>query len=720
MRRLSIALVSCMGLMLGATVWAGKVDTWRQSTAADFEKGKTKQTVISDRGQIRLSRELRPWSDLTAAFVWDLVEDKDGNVFAATGEEGKIFKITPDGTASLLYDSDEQHIFTLALAPDGTLYAGTAPGGLVLKVTADGKATTHFKTGKNYVWKLVLDPKGTLYAATGTKAEVFKINPDGTGSSLYAARQNHMLSLALAKDGSLFAGSDGEGLIYKITPQGKAFVVYDAQQDEIHTLLATDDGTLYAGTSSPAQPTPGRPPGGLIQPPPPPGTAPTGSSGAFESSGKAESPTQTQTGQSSSTRPAAEGAQSGSTSVQRAQPGQNAVYRIAADGSVREVFQDRVLVLTLAQQNQKLLVGTGQQGQLFDLDDAARERSEIAKLDHGVITCMLRRSDGSVLIGAGDPGKLYSLTTTYATKGTFESQVFDAGMISRWGAIRWNGDTPEGTKVSLAVRSGNTKTPDDTWTDWSVEQVDPQTAVVPCPASRFVQFRATLESARADLTPTLRAVTVRYMTLNQPPEVTKVEIPDVGEGDGSTRQSKLKLKWEAKDPNNDELEYTIYIRKEGWKAWVKLPEKLTKKEYDWDTDSVPDGLYRIRIEAADRADNPPESVLTASRESALFTIDHTPPVVEVKTGESKPGEVAIEVHATDALTRVVGASYSIDSSPWTKLFPIDQIFDSKTESFRFAPADLKPGNHVVTVRVVDGAGNVGTGDMVFTVEQKNP
>jgi hypothetical protein len=716
MRKFTIAVVSGLVLSIVTTVWAGKVDTWRQSTAADFEKGKTKQTVISDRGQIRLSRELQPWSDLSAAFVWDVVADKEGNLFVATGEEGKIFKVSPDGKATVLFDSDEQHVFTLALAPDGTLYAGTAPGGLVLKIGADGKAATHYKTGKSYVWKLVLDPKGTLYAATGTKAEVFKINPDGSGSSLYAAKQNHMLSLALAKDGHLYAGCDGEGLIYKISPQGKAFVMYDAQQDEVHTLLAADDGTLYAGTSSPAQPLPGRPPGGLLPPPPPASGSPGGGGGAFESSAKSETSVQVQSGQAPSTRPASEGSQSTSTTVQRAQPGQNAIYRISTDGSVREVFQDRVLVLSLAQQNQRLLIGTGQQGQLFDLDDVSRERSEIAKLDHGVITCMLRRPDGSIVIGAGDPGKLYTLTTTYAKKGTFESQVFDAGMISRWGAIRWNGDSPEGTRISLAVRSGNTKTPDDTWSDWSVDQVDGQTATASCPPSRFIQFRASLESSQAELTPTLRAVMIRYMTLNQPPEVTKIDIPDVGEGDGSSRQAKLKIKWEAKDPNNDELEYTLSIRKEGWNAWVKLPEKLTKKEYDWDTDSVPDGLYRVRVEAADRVDNPADSVLSAVRDSAIFTVDHTPPAVDVKSADAPPGQVAIEVRGTDALTRIVGASYSIDSSPWTKIFPIDQIFDSKSETFRFAPSDLKPGSHVITVRVVDGAGNVGTGDLVFAIE----
>ncbi len=702
-----------------ATALAGKVDTWRQQTPQDFEKGKTKGVVISDRGQIRLSRELKPWSDLAAAFVWDMVQDKDGNLFVATGEEGKIFKVTPDGKSSLLFDSDEQHVFTLAIAPDGTLFAGTAPGGLVLKIAADGKQTTHFKTGKSYVWKIVLDAAGTLYAATGTKAEIFKIAPDGQGASLFAAKQNHMLSLALAKDGSLYAGCDGDGLIFKISQQGKAFVVYDANQDEIHTLLAADDGTLYAGTSQPAQQLPGRPPGGLLPPPMPGSGIPGASGGGFESSTKSEksdAPTKTQTGTTPSTRPASDGGQASSASTQRPQPGQNAIFRISPDGSVREVFQDRVLVLSLAQQNQRLLVGTGQSGQLFDLDDQNRERSEIARLDHGVITCMTRRPDGTVIIGAGDPGKLFTLTTGYAAKGTFESQVFDAGMISRWGAIRWQADAPDGTTVTLAVRSGNVKSPDDTWTDWSQEQIDPQTATVPCPASRFIQFRATLASARAELSPTLRSVMVRYMTVNLPPEVTKVDVPDVGEGDGSSRTAKLKIKWDSRDPNNDELEYTLSIRKEGWKGWVKLPDKQTKKEFEWDTDSVPDGYYRVRIEAADRADNPPDSMLTGSRESALFAVDHTPPGVEVKASDAKPGEFVCEVRGNDSLTRIVGSSYSIDSGSWTKIFPVDQIFDSKSETFRFTLADLKPGSHVVMVRIVDGAGNVGTGDLVFAVE----
>jgi sugar lactone lactonase YvrE len=713
MRKLMTAASTMLFVLIAASAWAGKVDTWRQNSTADFDKGKYHRTVATDRGQIRLSRELKPWSDLSAAFVWDLAHDKDGNLYAATGEEGKIIKVTPDGKSSVLVDTDEQHVFSLAVAADGTLYAGTAPNGLVLKITPDGKSATHFKTGKNYVWQLALDPQGVLYAATGTKAEIFKIMPDGTGASFYKAKQNHMLSLALGKDGSLYAGCDGDGLVYRINPQGKGFVVYDANQDEIRTLALADDGTLYVGTSSPAPVPPGRPPGAPLPAPVPPPPSGAGAAGGFESDDSAK---KTQAGANPSTRPPTDGANPSQGATPKLAPGNNAVYRIGSDGSVRELFQDKVLVLSLARQSQRLLIGTGLSGQLFELDDAARERSEIGRIDHGEILAMAQRGDGTLVLGTGDPGKLYVLSHSYVAEGRYESQVFDAGMISRWGALRWQADTPEGTKVTLALRAGNTKTPDDTWTDWSPEQLDAQTAQVPCPPSRFLQFRATLQSARADATPALRSVAVRYMTTNQSPDVTKIEIPDVGEGDGSTRASKPKVKWEAKDSNNDEMEYTLYFRKEGWKDWVKLADKLTKKEFDWDTDSVPDGQYRLRIEAADRPDNPPESVLTGVRESHLFVVDHTPPAVAVKSADAKPGEITFEVQAADALVRIVGCSYSIDSGSWTKIFPIDQLFDSKAETFRFAPAELKPGNHLVMVRAVDAAGNVGTGDLVFTVE----
>src|SRR5579862_3782301 len=127
------------------------------------------------------------------------------------------------------------------------------------------------------------------------------------------------------------------------------------------------------------------------------------------------------------------------------------------------------MILSLLCKGERVLVGTGMDGQLFEVEEKARERSEIARLDHGQILCLYPRADGSIVLGTGDPGKLYVLQDKFAAKGTVTSEVLDAKLISKWGSLRWQADTPEGTSVSIAVRSGNVAEPDDTWSDWSAE-----------------------------------------------------------------------------------------------------------------------------------------------------------------------------------------------------------------------------------------------------------
>ena len=65
--------------------------------------------------------------------------------------------------------------------------------------------------------------------------------------------------------------------------------------------------------------------------------------------------------------------------------------------------------------------------------------------------------------------------------------------------------------------------------------------------------------------------------------------------------------------------------------------------------------------------------------------------------------------------RLAEGSYTVDGKRWVNLFPIGGLFDSKTERFRFQTEALRPGTHVAMVRIRDAAGNVGSGDLVFTV-----
>ena len=52
----------------------------------------------------------------------------------------------------------------------------------------------------------------------------------------------------------------------------------------------------------------------------------------------------------------------------------------------------------------------------------------------------------------------------YPASGTFQSRVFDAGQSANWGGLSWTADAPAGTGVAMSVRTGNTPTPDESWT----------------------------------------------------------------------------------------------------------------------------------------------------------------------------------------------------------------------------------------------------------------
>src|SRR5262249_50334784 len=142
------------------------------------------------------------------------------------------------------------------------------------------------------------------------------------------------------------------------------------------------------------------------------------------------------------------------------------------------------------------------------------------------------------------------------------SEVFDAKLVSKWGSLRWKADAPLGTTVTVAVRSGNVAEPDETWSDWSAEQADPEQGVIAAPAARFLQYRVTLTSSNERVTPAVKGLALRYMTTNQAPEVGTVEVPDL-DAVNLTETKKLKFKWVATDANEDELTYSLFVRKEG-------------------------------------------------------------------------------------------------------------------------------------------------------------
>ena len=88
--------------------------------------------------------------------------------------------------------------------------------------------------------------------------------------------------------------------------------------------------------------------------------------------------------------------------------------------------------------------------------------------------------------------------------------------------------------------------------------------------------------------------------------------------------------WKAEDENGDELTFDVLYRREGETAWKLLKGGLTDSILVWDTASAPNGSYVVKVVASDHKSNPADTALKGERESASFDVDNTPPAVTLR------------------------------------------------------------------------------------------
>lgn len=94
--------------------------------------------------------------------------------------------------------------------------------------------------------------------------------------------------------------------------------------------------------------------------------------------------------------------------------------------------------------------------------------------------------------------------TTPGSRGHFESGIVDAGGQAAWSRISWNASLPAGTSVVVRTRSGNTISPDASWSLWNALAPG---AIITSPSSRYLQYSLDLYTSNS-LSPSVHDVSV--------------------------------------------------------------------------------------------------------------------------------------------------------------------------------------------------------------------
>src|SRR6266545_403877 len=513
--RRSIMFSGAAVLAAAVSLIAAVPTFWTVSTQADFLKGDVEDLSIDSDGRMFPGPSASLLAETAAPFLWTVVAGVDGTLWAGSGNEGQVLKVGKDGKLSTFFDAPELEVHALAPAPNGGLYVGTSPDGKIYQVAADGTSKTFFDPEGKYIWALAIDKSGNVFAATGDKGVIYKITPDGKGERFYKTNAGNVVSLAFTKSGELIAGTDSPGRVFRIDSGGKAFVLLDSPFREIHALRLADDGTIYAVAVNGAQGGDSRPTTDAPAPPEAPARAPVPSvSTEITAVAVMENPV----GGVSTTPPPR----------QNRRGGKGTIYRIRPDGLWDAMWDsgDDSPYDLLIEPGGSLLVGTGTEGKIFRISGDPARATLLARATAKQVTALLREPSGRVVGAASNPGKLFALSPSAARRGTYESDVRDAGTVASWGVIRWRATAAPG-EVTVSTRSGNTATPDDTWSAWSKAYSNAGGEQIASPNARYLQWRAVL-AMNGTQAPVLTSVTTAYLPRNLRPEISSITVNPAG------------------------------------------------------------------------------------------------------------------------------------------------------------------------------------------------
>jgi hypothetical protein len=413
------------------------------------------------------------------------------------------------------------------------------------------------------------------------------------------------------------------------------------------------------------------------------------------------------------------------------------VYRIAPDGSPSRIWtshEDIVYALTF-DSHDRLLAGTGNRGHIFAIN-GNDDFSDLLKAAASQITGFAKAPGGGLYAASSNLGKIFVLGPGPESEGTYESDVLDAKIFSRWGRAEFRGSG----NVDLMARSGNVDNPDRNWSAWKKIDVG-KDGEMGVPAARYAQWKVVLHSGSTR--PVVDSVTLNYLPKNVAPEVDDVSVQigvryqaisrpsgigsssDLSGSSGSHFDSPVPsthdrdaigVKWNAHDENDDQLVYAVYYRGDGETRWLLLKDNLTDKAYSFDASLLPDGGYTVKIVASDAPSHSPGEALAADKISRRFEVDTTAPRITNLTAAVEGEQIHVRFHAEDGFSTIKRAEYSVDAGDWKYVEPVGQLSDAKAEDYDFKAtlesAKDAASEHVVVVRVYDKYDNMGAAKSV--------
>ncbi|MBN1459133.1 MAG: hypothetical protein JXA57_06325, partial [Armatimonadetes bacterium] len=709
---------------------------WRLADPRELMEGETEGTAIVSTGGVMLAPAEEELAEIASRCLWPVAVSPDGSVYVGQWTDGRLYRILGNGQADCVLETEAAGMQAIAIDTEGVAYAAAVPGGTIYRVRPDSDPEEIVTLGVQNVWALAFDGRGDLWAATGPTGELYRI-AEGQPEVVLTAADRHITCLAIGTDDTVYAGTAPLGKVYAVSADGAVRSVCELDDAAIQSMGVDAQQNVYVGTSPKARVFKITPQGVATE--------------ILKVKGKHI--------------PALLVWPSG-TVLAASGPGARLIVAYP-DGSSSLAYEPKTAYVAglSADGRGDVYLALADTGRVVRLDPTGKREGSYISPPHDA---KARAKWGAVRWRARLPE--HATLTVFTRSG---ATAYPDETWTPWEAVPGQGEvtvSPPGrflqAKIDLAGEGPDVPAVEAIEFTYLPANRAPEVELTSPSGDELWSGRQTIRWKVRDPDRDQLQYEVYWSSdhgntwtqINAPTEVEEegeendgempenegnnhnadvARLPAVGSYEIAGTQSAftgLPPAWTSlrmgtgdfEDPLLDadvdeimgEFEEDMSDGFEGEEEMESPPSGssgpgLRSTSQKWDTATIEDGTYWIKVVANDGRSNPGDP-LRAEATSRGFIVDNTPPevIVDRRRGEDELPPDSVTVY--EATTYLTSAEFRIDEGEWLAAMPGDGIFDGQYETVMLDADRLPAGTHEVELRARDAAGNVASGKLRYT------
>ncbi|MBW7995275.1 MAG: hypothetical protein FVQ81_01640 [Candidatus Glassbacteria bacterium] len=628
--------------------------------------------------------------------VMALAVAPNGDLFVGASPEGRVYRI-PGGTgqAEVYFDPEEKYIWKILPGPAGELFVAVGFKGKVYKVTGSHRGSLILDSDENHIISLALDRKGNLLAGSSGSALLYQIDADGGVSIVYDSPLNDMRSIVVDSDNNLFV---------------VAFEIKSGNGQGQNMFSQPSDTDGQTGKNNQEQEGQELKRGMILRPPSVRMAPPTNSEIYYFDQDRFV----TRIWRESGDAIMALGLSEDNQALFVASKDKRSLYKIDRRGELTLINKFGSSEATgFLYTGGRTLIITGNPGQVHSLEKGYSLKGTFTSdvlpagipAQWGRLTWMGEVPSGTKLSFRTRSGNTDKPDTTWSPwsspmHGVAEELISSPARRNFQWRVEMETDNPSRTPLLREVTVSYLR-----------RNRPPMISPVRfMPQGLYIKQNGAplAEGGSAKKYPQEVAQLMKGASND-------TDKPFQGKKEYDRRFRMAG--WNANDANGDQLRYSIYYRGIDESSWRTLREKSKTNTVIFDTENIADGRYLLKVVAFDSLDNPADRALCSERLSAPFFVDNTAPVIRDLVVDSQAdGAVVVSFRVEDTTTRIERVELTLDSGDARPMSPSDDLLDTTKESFRVELAKPGKGEHTVSVQAWDRFFNRTTARNTFQVD----